>query len=493
MELVVRFDVDEVQKINFDDYDSDEFAIARLGFLSTRPNSHGLDISEDVLRADAPSVLGKWVVAKMKNGDATTHDPKEVIMGSIPRDQEVEFAYDEDGYLRAYVDAIISKIYAREYCKMFEEDNERAVSVEMKVKTANGNAMNDVVEGLHIVGVTTLGKIVNPSCPQSDISFVRFSEENADAYFAKVHTDTLSTLKNFVKERKILMEEKYVNHPINASKEALYEGDWDGEQAKQDLVKEEKFETLAPKVCLKLEEGWKDRQVTKLGYPVMMLHEGEWVYSRKGLASALGYAKQHGESDVVDKVEAIYKDLDLELDGKEEDAKMSEIEFAESESVENSVEPQNDQAEEQNTQFAEEPKTEDEPKAEVEMSADEMKVKLAEYEATITEKENIIMEKDTLIEELQKFKDARLEADKVNQVETVMSSVAQFMDKETADSYRQEGMSCEFAEIDAWSNKVKASVVDKVTKSGKKDEGFTRMSAPIATEKKKSDNVWDRI
>ena len=60
----------------------------------------------------------------------------------------------------------------------------------------------------------------------------------------------------------------------------------------------------------------------------MCLNDGKWVYSRKGLASALGYAKQHDDNDIVSKVEAIYKKLGLDSDRKEESAKMTEIEFA---------------------------------------------------------------------------------------------------------------------------------------------------------------------
>ena len=120
----------------------------------------------------------------------------------------------------------------------------------------------------------------------------------------------------------------YVNHPIDTSKDALYEGEWDGQKAKQDLVKEKNFKSLAPKVCMKLEEGWEDREVTKLGYPVMMLYDGKWVYSAKGLSSALGYAKKENETTVVNKIKKIYKKLDLDDNegGKEE--KMAEIEFS---------------------------------------------------------------------------------------------------------------------------------------------------------------------
>lgn len=329
MERNFKFAVEEIQKINLEDYSDDEFAIARMGFLSDRPNSHGLKISADVLRESAKSVLGKWVVADMTAVfDAGTHTDNQKIVGRIPENQEVEFVVDEDGHTRAYVDTVISKIYARDYCAIFEDDNNRAVSVEMLTYCDEDD--EDLVLSFNIVGVTTLGHSVAPSCPKSDITFTRFSDSKADDFFAKVQNNHLTALETFVKDRKEKMaEEKYVSHPIDASKKGLYEGEWDGNKAKQDLVKEKNFKTLAPKVCMKLEEGWEDREVTKLGYPVMGLYDGKWRYSAKGLASALGYAKKEEETAVVSKIEKIYKKLGLDSERKEGTEKMSkEIEFA---------------------------------------------------------------------------------------------------------------------------------------------------------------------
>ena len=328
MEKLVNFEVDELEKIDFDNYSNEEFAIARMGFLSTKPNSHELKISEEVLRNCAKTVLDKWVVADMQFGEPTTHTKNEHIVGKIPKDQSIEFVYDENGYLRAYVDTVISKIYAKDFCEAFAVDTSRAVSVEMKVEVSESD--EDEVISFNIVGVTVLGKTVLPSCPDSDINMIRFSQEDADAYFNKMNEHNLTPLKKFAKERTESMAEKnnYVNHPIDTSKDALYEGEWDGQKAKQDLVKEKNFKSLAPKVCMKLEEGWEDREVTKLGYPVMMLYDGKWVYSTKGLSSALGYAKKENETTVVNKIKKIYKKLDLDDNegGKEE--KMAEIEFS---------------------------------------------------------------------------------------------------------------------------------------------------------------------
>ena len=573
MEQIVEFAVDEIQKINFEDYDSEEFAIARMGFLSTRPNSHGLVISEEVLREYAPSVLGKWVVAKMQNGDATTHRPDEVIMGNIPRDQEVEFVYDEAGYLRAYVDAVISKIYAKQYCKMFEEDNERSVSVEMKIATTGGEGMNDIVEELNIVGVTTLGKNVNPSCPESDITFVRFSEDEAKVYFDKVREDSLTTLKNFIKERKVSMEEK--TYKIDKSKEAMSTDDWgsiDKTAMRDKIMEASNRDELVKEVYLLVEDGWEEAPSEHLKYPVFQLKGDTFVYNREALSSALAYAKQHEETSVVNKVEKIYKDLDLEDSEGKEDEKMAEIEFAavdisnmwsglwnaiderrewdycleaiyeengqkfailkdrvgtpyrldfslteegltiadeivkveieivETDEIHKFAEPENvDQYKQFAEEKPEEEKSEEEakleeqkPEEEPNPAVEELMGKIAKLEADIEERDNIIMGKDAELEELRSFKKACMEADRAKQVESVMASVAKFMDKDTVEMYRQEGLNVDFAEVDAWANKVKASVVDKALNSVEKNVEFTRISG-FTPEKKVSNSVWDRL
>lgn len=563
MEKLINFAVEDIEQIQFDDYDEKEFAIAKVGFMSNRPNSHKLEISEEVLRKNANTVLGKWMVVKMDfmGLDAEGHDPQEHIVGFFPKDQEIEFVEDEEGYVRAYATAVISKIYAKDYCKMFDSDNERAVSIEMMCNTENGKDMDDKVLSFTIVGVTTLGKAIRPSIPESDVSFVRFSQEKATAYFSELNEHNLTPLKKFAKERIASMaKEDYVNHPISTSKDDIYEGEWDGQKAKQDLVKEKNFKSLAPKVCMKLEEDWEDREVTKLGYPVMMLYDGKWVYSTKGLSSALGYAKKEDETAVVNKIEKIYKKLGLD-DGKEVKSEMAEIEFSavnigdmwgriwdiidqkrewdysisgiyeednqkfailknrdqnlyrlnftltedgmtvaddvievkqdfiDTDNIRKFSEPENV---EQYQKFAE---VEPEKK---EMSLEEAMDKIANLESEIEKRDNIIMEneksmkeKDIELSDLRTFKQTCMEAERGSKVEAVMSEVSKFMDKTQAEESRKEGLTCEFSAVDAWANKVKASVFDKMSKASTKEGDFTRMSAPV--EIKKTGSVWDRL
>lgn len=562
MEKNFSFAVEDIQRINLSEYEDDEFAVAKMGYLSTKPNSHGLKISEKVLRESASTVLNKWLVADMTGiVDAGTHTKEEKIVGRIPKEQDVEFVYDDDGYLRAYVDVVISKIYAKDFCKIFEEENNRAVSVEMRVLSNEDD--ESLVESFKIVGVTTLGKQIRPSCPDSDIEFTRFSEEEADKFFAKVHNNSLTVLKKFVEERKESMaeQEKLVSHPIDTSKEAMYDGEWDGQKAKQDLVKEKNFKTLAPKVCMKLEPGWEDREVTKLGYPVMVLHDGKWVYAAKGLSSALGYAKKENETEVINKVEKIYKKLGLDSDRKEGDAKMAEttekfeiegrkawakvikkVQDHEGKGVYvDSIEDNHiiytkddvryrveadikvdkddksvdadikwDTVKKDADQKMAEDEAKCEDKEEKKMSDDcdckddnhddeeDFAKKCADMAKQIEERDNIIMDKDKKIKEmeeelseLREFKKTCIEKEKACAVESVMNEVKDFMDNEQFKALRDEGMACEFAQIDAWTNKVKAISFESVkgNKKAAKTSSVMWFSAPVQTEKNKG-SLW---
>lgn len=312
---------------DFQEYSKDKLAIAKVCVLSTAPNSHELNISEEVLRRDIGSIRGNFLVAHMVNGDARSHDAEEVPVGYFIPDKDIEFEeVEENGQkiVKAWAFAVLSKQYAKEAYNMFVDDNHRATSIEMKVEL--GDDEHEVLS-FDAYGSTILGLSIRPSCKDAEISLVRFAEQAQE--FFEQQSDSLSQLKNFVEERKQSMAEKYVNHPINTSKDAVYTGEWDGDEAKKNLVKEKNYKTLAPKVCLRLEEGWEDREVTKLGYPVMGLYDGEWRYSTKALSSALAYAKQNDETEVVNKIKAIYKKLDLDDDSeRKEDKKMAEIEFS---------------------------------------------------------------------------------------------------------------------------------------------------------------------
>ena len=487
---------------DFQEYSKDKLAIAKVCVLSTAPNSHELNISEEVLRRDIGSIRGNFLVAHMVNGDARSHDAEEVPVGYFIPDKDIEFEeVEENGQkiVKAWAFAVLSKQYAKEAYNMFVDDNHRATSIEMKVEL--GDDEHEVLS-FDAYGSTILGLSIRPSCKDAEISLVRFAEQAQE--FFEQQSDSLSQLKNFVEERKQLMAEKYVNHPINTSKDAVYTGEWDGDEAKKNLVKEKNYKTLAPKVCLKLEEGWEDREVTKLGYPVMGLYDGKWRYSTKALSSALAYAKQNDEAEVVNKIKAIYKKLGLDDDSeRKEEAKMEEIkELAATEvEAESTLEEKKEEMAEPEIEVkAEEPSCDEcdehdhdddgDVEHDEEMSADDMKARIAQLEKDIEDRDNIIMGQNSELETLRQFKKDVEAKEKAISVEAIMAECKEYMSDDCYKQMREEGMACEFADVDAWANKVKAYCFSAVKKTPKKEKTdvFT-FAAPV--EKKEHKGLWD--
>lgn len=503
MQKEYNFAVEEIKRIEFSDYDEQEFSIARLGYISTKPNSHGIVISEDCLRESAPSALGKWVVAKMFMGDATTHEPDEHIVGMIPKEQEVEFVNDDDGYLRAYCDAIISKRYAADFCEIFEKDNNRAVSIEARFDMEN----EDNAKSFTICGVTVLGKTVRPSCPDSDIEFVRFSESEAEDYYRARHVDAASSLKQFVETRKQSMAEKKT-YKVDKSKESMSNADWsevDKADLRNKIMAASNRAKLVKDVYLLVESGWEDAPSEHLKYPCMELSGDTFVYNRKALAFAMAYAKQNDEQAVVNKVEKIYKKLDLDdTDGKEENMEevknieVSETEIAENAEMAESVDEVKDEEvaapDCEDCPAAEGDADDDDDDDETKMSEDEMMAKIAQLEKDIEERDNIIMERDAELADLRAFKQSVNEKERAMTVESVMCDIKDYVDNLTYNDLRDEGLACEFAALDAWVNKAKATCFGAVKKTrknnGNSDTTVWGFSAPIEPVKKHT-SIWE--
>lgn len=327
----IKFQMEEIAPDWLNDYPEDKFTVFKTCFLSTQKNSHNLDISAEVLKRDAKTILGNFLVAKLQYGDASTHLPAEIIYGYFPKEQDVEFEETEDGNVKAWAYCVVSKQYGQEFNEIFGLQNLRNTSVEMKVKVAD-DADEGEVESFDIYGLTCLGLSIKGSCPDAMMTMIRFSQEDADAYFSKIHEHNLTPLKKFAKERKDNMAENK-SYKVDKSKEAMSEkawGDVDKTDLRNKIMDAKNKNSLVKSVYMLVEEGWEDAPSERLKYPVMCFEGDKLVYNRYGLASALAYARQENETAVINKIERIYKKLDINKDsqGKEEDVKMNEIEFA---------------------------------------------------------------------------------------------------------------------------------------------------------------------
>lgn len=534
---MARFSINEVKRINSSEYENSEFAIGKMGFLSTHPNSHQLNISETVLKESAPSVLGKWIVADMTGVvDAGTHTEQEYIVGMVPRDQEVDFVYDEDGYLKSYVDVIISKVYAKNYCAMFESDNLRNVSVEMNVHTSEEDE-HEVLD-FNIVGVTTLGKHINPSCPGSDIVFTRFSETEANAFFEDCKKKC-SNLENFMDQRKNKMSEEK-KYKIDKSKEALSDKPWgevDKTKLRNDIMGASNKNTLVKDVYMLVEDGWEDAPSEHLKYPVMELKGDTFVYNRDGLSSALGYAKKENVSSVVSKVEKIQRKLGLFKEGKEADTEMSTKYFDEIEGRKawadvieevqehegrdayvDSIEKdhiiytkddvryrveadikvdKDDKTVDADIHWDTVKKDKDQKMSEKkEMSIDEAMAEIDRLSKDVEDNKNIIMDKDKQMKDMEKelselraFKEAADKQTLAASVESVMSEVKDCLSDDKYKEFRDEGLQCSVDGVDAWANKVKAFCFETGVKKKAQKGTMWSFANPVQVESK-INSIW---
>ena len=366
-EYMKKFSIEDVQLYREQNEDPD-FAYVELWALADGNNSHRNPFSKEVLERDADTFKGKFIVAKYDKfkGDVEGHELDESIIGYVPPNEEVEFKNKEvDGVEKefAVVKGLLSKVYAKEVVDLFRTNNSRTVSCEFSCATQYeeneyGRAIDEngleldvdnPVLGYHIFGITVLGLSLKPSVAGTEIKVKQFAEKCEQ-----------QSLKQFAEERKEKL--KLVSHPMDKSKGAVDMGDWNGDKAKNDLLKEKNFKTLAKSVCLLLEDGWEEKKKGALKYPVMNLKDGKWVYNAEGLSSARAYGEQHDPS-VADKAISIQKRLGLynkedKEDNMEEEKKLSESESKDTEKDIVMEEPK----EEETKEMAQEDNKEEQPK-----------------------------------------------------------------------------------------------------------------------------------
>ena len=512
----VTFQLEDIVPSWAEDYPEDKFSIYRTTFLSTKKNSHNLNISEEVLRRDAKSILGNFLVAKIDGFDAGSHSPSETIFGYYPKEQEIIFEEYEDDVegkvVTASAYAVVSKLYGRTLTNIFTSVNKRNGSVEMAVDTDNDDENN--VAGFNIYGLTCLGMTIKGSCPDANMTVVRFSEDDAESFF-KDKTDNFALLKQFAKDRQYNMAESKT-YKIDKSKEAMSTDDWsnvDKTAMRNKIMDAANRDILVKSVYLDVREGWQDAPSSGLKYPIMELKGDTFVYNRNALSAAKGYAEKNNETEVLKKLNSIYKKLDL--DGKVDDTNMSDVKFDEIEgrkawgevidkvqehegkdvyvdSVEDDhiiytkddvryrVEADIDVDDDDKTvdvdiKWDTVKKDEDQKMAEMEsqeeVSMDDMKAKVDELTKEIENRDNIIMEKDKELEELRAFKADIENKEKMSSIDTIMNEVKGCLSEQQFNDLKEEGVNCEMSQIDGWKNKVKAFCFDatKGQNQGKND------------------------
>ena len=551
-EYMKKFSVEDVQLYREQDEDPD-FAYVELWALAEGNNSHRNPFSKEVLERDAHTFKGKFIVAKYNKfeKDTEAHALNQSILGYVPPNEEIEFKTKEvDGIEKEFVvvKGLLSKIYAKEVVDLFRTNNGRTVSCEFSCATQYeeneyGKAIDEngleldvdnPILSYHIHGITILGLKYNPSVAGTEIKVKQFAEQCEQ-----------QSLKQFAEERKEQL--KLVSHPIDKSKESVDMGDWNGDKAKNDLLKEKKFKTLAKSVCLLLEDGWEERKKGALKYPVMNLKDGKWVYNAEGLSSARAYGEQHDPS-VADKAISIQKRLGLynkedKEDNMEEEKKLSESESKDTEKDIVMEEPK----EEETKEMAQEDNKEEQPKEmgcdgeTKEMSDDDSKdddkddeqedkeddddkekkfsldayvdqvAMLAMLENETEDNKKLadeVMKQMSANEIVEKFvrmakENAELRADKEKnerekadkKFSAIMASVKEDLDAKLFSELSEEGKDLTLEQLGAFENKVKAFAYEATkNKTRKEDDGIMRFAggSEETTVKETVDDIYKK-
>ena len=209
---------------------------------------------------------------------------------------------------------------------------------------------------------------------------------------------------------------------------------------------------------------------------------------------------------LIDRDQKLYRlDFSLTEEGMTASDELAEVkqEFTETDNIKKFAEPENV---EQYTKFAD-PKDEDdesddkddedenEHKEEpTKMSKDEMMAKIAELEKSVEERDHIIMDKDTELEELRAYKAAVVAKEMACRVDSVMEEVRTYINDEQFAEFKAEGLSCGENDIDAWSNKVKATCFSEVKKNIKKDDkGVFSFAMPKVIKHSDPNSIWEKL
>lgn len=543
MEKIKQFSVDDIYLFT-DDEDVD-FALGEVYLLAEGNNSHKNPISLDVLKRDAHTMLGKFLIAKYSDfqKDVTTHTQDQQIVGYFPKDGKIQFK-EKDGKTFAVFDVLISKLYATPVYQLFKEHNFRNVSaefscVEQEEPDENGD---NPIEKIMFHGCTILGLNYKPSCEGAEMNIKRFSAESADDYYSKHN----NSLKLFSERRKKELADKKT-YKINEKE--LKDTPW-GEIDKTDIrdkiMNAENRDELVKVVYGVVEDGWQEAPSEHLKYPLMQLVGDTFYYNRNALSSALTYAKQNNEQEVINKVEKLYKDFDLVDEGGE---KMAEKKFDELEGREvyavvirkvqehlgkdyfvNSIQDDkvvvtNEETKERFDIPAEIHAEADDKEFKVEINFDEMKksevqkMSLDGYADSIAilamleaeteeareeakklvkaddEQTNIIMEKvcgmACELEELRGFKAQKLNEERAFAVDKIMANVKDDLSTEKYEELMEEGKNCAFEKITEFESKVKSFAYDESKKKNKKKEDIIRMGFVNEQKETKPTNKED--
>ena len=388
---ILQFDLSPKQ-IKFKDILSKEFVELEVWAISdVNPNRNNSHFTYESLKkaVENGSMKNKPIVGFFENNNFTTHEGHvdydleldktfwntergERILGWIRESDPVELV-EKDGLHWVKFRCILCTTYCYAQVKRLLKDRRKKVSVEITVHksdkredgvldildfTLNGTTIlgskngKEVLEGIPGAHLSILENLDTEAlmAQKTALSFAYEKAFGADEDKSGDAAETQSPEQKSegkeeikVENENVVVETEVVENfakddigtksalEVDKSKDAMSEKPW-GEVDKAELRKRviaaENFKSIADDVFLDLREGWEDGVEGALKYPVMCIEGEKLVYNRGGLASAKAYAEKNGDEKVIEKLEKIYKHLELE-DGDMEKEAAEHCEFCE--------------------------------------------------------------------------------------------------------------------------------------------------------------------
>ena len=532
-----NFSINNIELVRTDE--SDEFFYAKLTPLSTMPNSHKNPISAEVLKHYGGTILGKWVVCDASLGENATHTKNQTIVGIVPKDSKVEYV-EENGITSMVVDAVLSKLYAKQVYEMFKYQDQRNVSVEFLAEEDTILPNGDTpIKSFDIKAISILGLNINGSCPNANIKVIKFSQNNAEQYYHNIAQN--KSLKEFAEERTEKLSTKTYKLNKTELKDTTW-GDVDKTTIRDKIMKAKNRDLLVKSVYALVENGWQDAPSEHLKYPIMQLVGNTFYYNRYAFSSALAYARKENETSVISKIEKLYKKFDLDEETKEEEMSEETKNFSESETndkeehivmeeekkedkVEEMAETETETPEEkemgcgkemsedESADKEEEKEDKDEPKEdekEKKFSLDgyadmgailtlleaetEQSVNLAKKVMTEMSAQDIVMSYVAMSKELAELKEFKEELDakeKDKKFSSIMATVKEDLDPKTFAELQEEGKQLNIEQLSAFENKVKAFAYEATKGAKTQNQEILVFGVPNETSNNSSASVDD--
>lgn len=417
--------------VEYEDDEDYKNSIGRVKFLSTRPNSHKMNFSEDVLKKYASTAVNTWLIAEYSEltKDTTTHTSQQWIQGNVPQ-QDITFEYDEDGYLVASADVVMSKLYAKQVYDLFKANNHRAVSCELLTNCGEEkeDGSRDVID-FDICGITILGLDFLPSVPQSSIELTRFSEDEANEEYAKY-----------------LAKDKNINEKIL-----------------------DKLEEISDK----LESAQKENKEES-----MKLEKDAKVSDEKEKCAEEEKTDKAVDKETAEETEEMAKDTEKETKEEAEDEKkMAENKDEDKEVVDEKTEDEKEMAED-TTEESEESDDTKEDEDEEDTKLEDVQKELAECKAEL--------------EDLRKFKEKALAKEVEDKTDETLTKVESKLSKESFDNFKKSATKCTFANVDAWVTSVFAKVGEEAVALSSSSDADIRIGINASKETNINKDVFER-